>query len=162
MKVVIPPLKGHFSWFLVSNIFCYPLFPHHPMYRCRWCLLPFWYVIRLLKHVLHTFFNKNPLVGFVLGLTKALLCSDLLTKMITVGENSYRLGRAVSPIESFLFRYARTHIYSDPVPFCLIFASEVCFTCCALVFPPCIYSIAYSQGFCNRQISRNTQKVFVY
>jgi hypothetical protein len=26
MTVVIPPLKGHFSEFLVSNIFCYPLF----------------------------------------------------------------------------------------------------------------------------------------
>ena len=33
MTVVIPPLKGHFSWFLVSNIFCNPLFrlsTHHP------------------------------------------------------------------------------------------------------------------------------------
>ena len=34
MTVVIPPLKGHFSWFLVSNIFCNPLFrlsTHHPL-----------------------------------------------------------------------------------------------------------------------------------
>ena len=32
MTVVIPPLKGHFSWFLVSNIFFNPLFlqsAHH-------------------------------------------------------------------------------------------------------------------------------------
>jgi hypothetical protein len=28
MTVVIPPLKGHFSEFLVSNIFCYPRFPN--------------------------------------------------------------------------------------------------------------------------------------
>jgi hypothetical protein len=35
MTVVIPPLKGHFSWFLVSNIFCNPLFrksTHHPFF----------------------------------------------------------------------------------------------------------------------------------
>ena len=33
MTVVIPPLKGHFSCSLVSNIFCNPLFrlsTHHP------------------------------------------------------------------------------------------------------------------------------------
>ena len=150
-------IKGHFWWFLISNIFCDPLF--------RLSTFDFCYTLKHLSFAA-SFFNKNTVVVW---------CQISKVKYWLVYV-LWLSGKAQSLHSIFWFRLVRADIFRSVwcitpytfstnlllIEFHPLCALESPFFLAHWSLPPCIYSIAQLNLFCNRQFVRNIQFIFVY